>query len=225
MSSPESFSPAESADGENISTQELIALVRDSAAASSKSGQNVATIPEAIFWRITDEQARALAEIFGSFMFMRLPRSEVRFFEWLRATDEEVWNNLWGEDIPEGESEEPYLVGVGVLPEMLREARGFPICDLTRQPNFFFSIKNFNAEEIKPLIDATLQRVEERQTLSLQELFLLEIRRAPIDAWRFAYMYGAEVGEVKRLAAELVEDGLLRYAAEREDMSDFLSWE
>lgn len=182
-------------------------------------------IPDEFFWKISKEQAQELAAAFGTTVFLRLPESERKFFEWLRRTEPEVWQDLWGMDIPDGESEEPYLVGMGLLPEMLHEARGFPICDLTTQANFFFSIKNFHAEEIKPVIDAILQRMEDKVDVSPKELFLMEIRRAPIDVWRFAYFYRLPVADVKRLAAELVEDGLLRYASSREEMSDFLEWE
>lgn len=182
-------------------------------------------IPDEFFWKISKEQAQELAAAFGTTVFLRLPESERKFFEWLRRTEPEVWQDLWGMDIPDGESEEPYLVGMGLLPEMLHEARGFPICDLTTQANFFFSFKNFHAEEIKPVIDAILQRMEDKVDVSPKELFLMEIRRAPIDVWRFAYFYRLPVADVKRLAAELVEDGLLRYASSREEMSDFLEWE
>jgi hypothetical protein len=43
--------------------------------------------------------------------------------------------------------------------------------------------------------------------------------------WRFAYFYRVPVEDVKLIVAELVEDGVLRYAADREDMSEFLQWE
>lgn len=208
-----------------MTSQELLQFFQTRMETVPGMAHSVVTIPDDLFWKISREQAQELASAFGTTVFLRLPESERKFFEWLRRTEPEVWQDLWGMDIPEGESAEPYLVGVGLLPEMVHEARGFPICDLTTQANFFFSIKNFHAEEIKPVIDAILQRMEDRVDVSPKELFLMEIRRAPIDVWRFAYFYRLPVADVKHLAAELVEDGLLRYASEREDMSDFLEWE
>ncbi len=208
-----------------MTTEELIHFVHSQMVQPHTMAHAIVTIPDEIFWTITREQATALTEAFGTTVFLRLPESEQKFFEWLRRTEPAVWNDLWGMDVPEGESEEPYLVGLGLLPEMLHEARGFPICDLTTQPNFFFSIKNFNAEEIKPMIDAIVQRIENKVDVSAKEILLMEIRRAPIDAWRFAYFYKVPIDDVKLIVAELVEDGVLRYAADREDMSEFLEWE
>lgn len=208
-----------------MTSQELLLYVQSRMETIPGMAHSAVMIPDEFFWKISKEQAQELAAAFGTTVFLRLPESERKFFEWLRRTEPEVWQDLWGMDIPDGESEEPYLVGMGLLPEMLHEARGFPICDLTTQANFFFSIKNFHAEEIKPVIDAILQRMEDKVDVSPKELFLMEIRRAPIDVWRFAYFYRLPVADVKRLAAELVEDGLLRYASSREEMSDFLEWE
>lgn len=208
-----------------MTTQELIGYVHSLIEQPAGMAHAVVTIPDDIFWSISREQAEALTEAFGTTVFLRLPESEKKFFDWLRSTEPAVWQDLWGMDIPDGESDEPYLVGMGLLPEMLHEARGFPICDLTTQPNFFFSIKNFNAEEIKPMIDAIVQRIENKVDVSAKEILLMEIRRAPIDVWRFAYFYRVPVEDVKLIVAELVEDGILRYAANREDMSEFLQWE
>ncbi|MCU0427603.1 MAG: hypothetical protein MUF71_18480 [Candidatus Kapabacteria bacterium] len=208
-----------------MTSEELLLYIQPRIESVPGMAHGVVTIPDQIFWNITPEQAEELASAFGTTVFLRLPESEKKFFEWLRSTEPSVWQDLWGMDIPEGESDEPYLVGMGLLPEMVREQRGFPICDLTTEANFFFSIKNFNAEEIKPLIDAILQRMEDKIDVSAKEILLMEIRRAPIDVWRFAYFYRVPVADVKRMVAELVDDGLLRYAASREEMSDFLSWE
>ncbi len=208
-----------------MTTQELIGYVHSRIEQPLAMAHAVVAIPNDIFWSISREQAEALTEAFGTTVFLRLPESEKKFFDWLRSTEPAVWQDLWGMDIPDGESDEPYLVGMGLLPEILHEARGFPICDLTTQSNFFFSIKNFNAEEIKPMIDAIVHRMGNKVDVSAKELLLMEIRRAPIDVWRFAYFYRVPVQDVKLIVAELVEDGVLRYAADREDMSEFLQWE
>lgn len=208
-----------------MTTQELTAYIYNNLEHDAESTLQVVEIPDEIFWKIDPKQAKEIAEHFGAGVFLRLPASERAFFEWLKMQEESVWNDLWASDFPdETEQTAPYLVGISLLPEMITEGRGFPICDLSTQPNYFFSYKNFNAEEIKPLIDAVQQRIEDKVDVSPKEVFLMEIRRAPIDVWRFAYFYRLPIQEVKRYAAELVEDGVLRTAS-RENMSDFWAWE
>jgi hypothetical protein len=208
-----------------MTTQELTTYIHDHLEHNAESTLATVEIPDEIFWTITREQAKEVAEHFGGAVFLRLPASERKFFEWLRSEEESVWNDLWASDYPdENEQTPPYLVGISLLPEMVYEARGFPICDLSTQPNYFFSYKNFNAEEIKPMIDAIVQRIEDKVDVAPKEILLMEIRRAPIDAWRFAYFYKMPIAEVKRMVADLVEDGLLRVTT-RENMSDFWGWE
>jgi hypothetical protein len=210
-----------------MTIQELTSYIYDNAVEQNSAPYSVVEIPDEIFWTIEREQAKELAETFGTSIFLRLPPSEREFFEWLRRTEPLVWEDVWAMDIPDtvpGTEADPYIVGIGLLAEMVYEARGFPICDLTTQPNFFFSIKNFNAEEIKPLVDAVVQRMEDNVEMSVKEILLMEIRRAPIDVWRFAHVYRVPVEQVKAAALDLVEDGLMRYAGTREEMSDFLEW-
>jgi hypothetical protein len=210
-----------------MTTQELTRYIRDNAAEQPSMPYSVVEIPDEIFWTIGREQAKELAETFGMSIFLRLPPSERAFFEWLRRAEPLVWEDVWAMDIPDsvpGAENDRYIVGIGLLEEMITEARGFPICDLTTQPNFFFSIKNFNAEEIKPLVDAVMQRMENNVEMSVKEILVMEIRRAPIDVWRFAHLYNVPVEQVKAAALDLVDDGLMRRAETREEMSDFLEW-
>ncbi|MCS6807292.1 MAG: hypothetical protein RML40_00525 [Bacteroidota bacterium] len=207
-----------------MTVQELCEYIQQRIEILPGTSRSVVSIPDEVFWRITRTQAQEIVAHFGASVFLRLPESECHFFEWLKHVDYDVWSDLWDTDIPEGESNEPYLVSLGLLPEMVHESRGFPICDLITQTNFFFSIKSFNAEEIKPVIDAILQRIEDKHELSMKEILLMEIRRAPIDIWRFAYFYRLPVAEVKQMIIEFVDDGLLRHASSREDISDVLDW-
>lgn len=210
---------------QKLTTQELTTYIHNHLEREAESTLQSVEIPDELFWNISREQAKELADHFGANVFLRLPASERKFFEWLKVQEPEVWSDLWASDFPdETEHTAPYLVGISLLPEMVMEGRGFPICDLSSQPNYFFSYKNFNAEEIKPLVDAILQRMENKVELSAKEVFVMEIRRAPIDVWRFAYFYHLPVQDVKRVAAELVEDGLLQVAS-RENISDFWGWE
>ena len=84
---------------------------------------------------MSNEQAEHLSRRLGPTTLMKLPDSEIKFFEWVKKEDREVWNDLW--DNPE---EEEYLVGMNFLPRFVKkEGRGFPICDLLSVNNYFFT--------------------------------------------------------------------------------------
>jgi hypothetical protein len=214
-----------------MSDYELFEYVRAQVAATSGDAPYpcVEFAPE-VLQSLSAEQAVFLAERFGAGVLMRLPESEQRFFEWLRGSAPEVWHDVWDSDDEEdneddgnGEHTSPqaelYTVGLGLLPEIIQEDRGFPICDLVREQNFYFSLKSLNAEEAKPFVDAAVSAVETGERLSLAQMLMLEIRRAPIDVWRFAYLYRLPVAEAKKTALQLIQDGLLKHGSTREELS------
>jgi len=153
-------------------------------------------------------------------MFMRLPASDIRFFEWLKHADENVWNDLWLDDI----QPEPYVVGMALLPDIVRSNRGFPICDLVNRPNFYFTHLHVLGEEAKPYLEALRMRLEKGDELGIPELFLLELTQEPIDIWRFAYLYRVPISTVKQAVMQLVGDELLMYTPTREELSDYLNF-
>lgn len=183
--------------------------------------------PPEVWAAITPELAAKLAEQHQSSVFVRLPQPEIEFFEWLRYHDTEIWRDLWEVTpeeavLPEELQAVSYLVGIGLISELVVPGRGFPICDLIQNPNYYFSIKNLRAEEAKPFIDAALAHIDNNQPLSPAECFLLELRRASIDIWRFAYLYHISPDNAKRVALQLAQDGLLDYAPGRDDVSQYL---
>ena len=64
---------------------------------------------------------------------MKLPPSEISFFEWLKKNDNIVWNDLWNED------EDLYQVSIDLLPQFSDNRNGFPICDLQDGLNYYFT--------------------------------------------------------------------------------------
>lgn len=152
---------------------------------------------------LTREQAQELVARYGSRTMIPLPEREVEFFNWLRGVDPDVWNDLWGED------ETPYLVSLAYLPDLLPRGRGFLICDLTKQPNLWFGAESITREEGVGLLDASINLVRDSGRISMEQAFVVEAWRAPIDVWRFAWMYNRPLDEVKALAAWLVGEGVL----------------
>lgn len=175
--------------------------------------------PQEIFDTLTVETAKALAKEFHAHTLIRLSERDFEFFEWLKTAEPAVWHDLWDAD------EEPYIVGIGILPELLGKNRGFPICDLLEQPNNYFTYKHFIDEESRPYLDAVQARFEGDEQLSLVEAFVLELRRDPIDIWRFAYNYKVSPDDVRAVVIQLVQDGLLQYTPDREELSAFLDFE
>jgi hypothetical protein len=174
---------------------------------------------DAVLAMLEPAQAQYIADRFGAGVFMRLPEREVKFFTWLREAAPAVWEDLWGSDEI---GLEPYIVGIGLLPQITQHGRGYPICDLVSEQNFYFSSKSFNAEEAKPYMDAAVALFEDKKEISLEQAFMLELRRAPIDIWRFAYMYNLPVAAVKNAALKLIQDGLLKAASTRDELSDLM---
>lgn len=193
---------------------ELLQWVRDN------RQDNIVEFPEEVLRSLSDEQARLLAREFGSDTMVRLPASDVRFFEWLRREDAGVWNDLWKDEV----EPVPYVVGMALLPDVLRSNRGFPICDLVELPNFYFTHKHVRGEEARPYLEAVRLRLENGEELGVPELLLLEISQEPIDIWRFAYLYRIPVGLAKQAVQQLVEDEMLVYTPTRDELSDYLDF-
>ena len=169
-------------------------------------------ITEEEIGRLTREQAEELVALYGSSALMTLPHKEREFFTWLRQNDEPIWNDLWGSD------ETPYQVSLGYLPDLLPNRRGFVICDLVDNPNYYFTIDDISAENGSAYLDAALEIVKNEGRLSMDQAFVVEVWRAPIDQWRFAYMYRQPLAEVKNMVQWLLSEEILTpHASEQEE--------
>lgn len=164
---------------------------------------HIAEISDAEMSTLSAEQVQELVARFGGNTLIRLPEREQQFFEWLRQHDLPVWEDLWG-----GE-EEPYVVSISYISDLLPKRRGFLICDLAEQQNFIFSEHNITRDEGKLMVDAALDVVAAKGRLTMDQAFMVEVWRAPIDIWRFTYMYGVALSEAKRMVLWLISEGAL----------------
>lgn len=162
---------------------------------------------------ISREQAEKIVALYGTSSLMMLPERERAFFDWLKENDRPIWDDLWAGD------EEPYLVSMSYLLDLLPKRRGFLICDLTEHQNYFFTAEQI-AEDGKALLDASLEIVQNNGQLSIDKAFVVEIWRAPIDIWRFAYMYNQPLETVRDMTHWLLQEEILHLPMPDEPESD-----
>lgn len=197
-----------------MTNEELIAYCQNSI-----ETRNYILFEESVFAEITAEQARMLADKYASDTLMMLPQYEIDFFEWLRTEDEQIWLDLWGDD-----SNEPYLVGMYFLPRLVnRDGRGFPICDLIDNDNYYFTAAQMQDEEGKAIIDVARNRFQNNEDLTTAQLLALEISISPIDIWHFAYKHNISLADAKNAVAELVEDRALVHITSAEHLARFIN--
>jgi hypothetical protein len=174
--------------------------------------------PDEIFDVITQEQAEMLSKRFSKTSLMKLPEFEILFFEWLKAVDPEVWDDLW-----KSNEEQPYIVGISFLPALIdKNGRGFPICDLLNEDNYYFSSAHLITEEAKMLVESVKARFLEKEKLTVEQLLALEISLSPIDIWHFAYKYELTPARAKEAVARLVADKVLIHIKEADKLADFV---
>ena len=114
--------------------------------------------PEELFQAIPKETTEKVVKQFGSRSLMRLPEREIKYFEWLKEADPEVWHDLWNDD--EGET---YLVGISFLPMFSDITRGFPICDLEHYDNYYFTLTHFVEKESTIFLESVKKRFVDKK--------------------------------------------------------------
>lgn len=159
---------------------------------------------------LTKEQAEELTLLFGGNTMIRLPEKEQDFFNWLFEQDKSVWSDLWNE-----EDERQYYVSMAHLTSFLPGQRGFPICDLVNQENFFFTQEEITETDGKIYVERALDIINEKGQLSMDQAFMVEVWRGPIDQWRFAWMYNLPLDEVKKMVRWLIKEGVLNVPRQR----------
>lgn len=197
----------------------LIASLKSQVSDSESRG--IITFDEEILSALTPDDAKLIISQIGSTHLLKLPQKEIAFFEWLKEIHPLVWKDLWGSD----DSEHEYTVGMDLLPLMLDPVRGFPICDLITQENFFFVPDHLIGEEISFYLEAVKERYLKQETVTVAQLLVLEISMAPIDAWRFSYHHRIEFDRVMKAIQDLKEEGMLLHLGRAEDLADFISFE
>ena len=159
---------------------------------------------------LQSEQAEELVALFGGNVLIPLPERERTFFSWLRKHDPHVWNDLWGSD-----EDESYYVSLSHLTSFMPKQRGFPICDLVEHDNYYFTSDEITESDGKVYVESALDIVAENGKLSMDQAFMVEVWRGPIDQWRFAYMYNLPLAEVKKMVHWLISEGVLGVPRQR----------
>lgn len=181
---------------------------------------NLMRIPEELIEEIDEAKAFLIRDRFRGNVFLELPERERKFFEWLRREKPEVWKDLWG-DV--ADSEELYRVSIEFLITLMSEnGRGFPICDLMENDNYYFAPIHINGRENELLAGTVKTRFMNKQKLTAAQLLLMEISLEAIDIWHFAYKYGLSIAAARKAADELVEDGIIVHFRKADQLANFI---
>lgn len=199
---------------EKLTLKKLIDIINNQSAQS-----HFIELSDEIFLSLTNDVASELADKYGSSILMKLPSREIRFFEWLHENDKEIWDDLWGNT-----DEEPYIVGISFLPVLLDKMRGYPICDLMNNENYFFTSAHIVDKESEILLESAKTRFLNKEDLSVAQLLILQISISPTDIWHFAYNYRIDLNEAKQAVEELVQDNALVHLKEAEHLAPFINF-
>ncbi len=174
------------------------------------------------FATMSEDDAAALIERFGSTTLMLLPTHERVFNEWLREADPAVWNDLWS-DAPELQ----YAVSLAFLPEFRGTGTegSFPICDLQSVDNFFFTPEMLLERESTDFVEAVRTRFLSGGSMSPEQALTLEISTGPTDIWHFAYRRGVDLERAKKAVASLVDDRIVVHVPRADHLSTFFGTE
>ena len=176
--------------------------------------EGVLSVSDEEILALSDDDVDSVILACDATTLMRLPPREQEFFEWLRERDPLVWNDLWADD-PD------MLVSIHFLKELRTADRGFVICELEHQPNFYFTERHLKPEGLEAL-SVIMAKIERGEDLAAGEVLLFEIIRAPIDIWHFCYKYSVPIESGKRAVESLVEHGFLVHLPLREDLIPYL---
>ncbi len=207
-------------------------------------GKNYIIFPEELIDKLTEHHAVIIRDYLDTVQLFRLHNSEIKFFEWLKENDIEVWNDLWkldnpvdedinDEDVNDGfevvndkvEDKVDYLVSKIFLPVILKkDGRGFPICDLVTTDNYYFTPHQLPDDESKIFVESSKERFLKKEVLTTAQLLAIEISMGDIDIWHFAYKHKIELPKAKKAVWDMVEDGILVHLKESEHLIPFLNF-
>jgi hypothetical protein len=171
---------------------------------------------------MSEEDAAALIEQFGSTTLMLLPSHERAFHDWLREAEPPVWNDLWSEA-----PEQLYAVSLAFLSEFRGTGTegAFPICDLQTVDNYFFTPDMLLDRESTDFVEAVRSRFLAGGSLSPEQALTVEISTGPMDIWHFAYRRGVDLARAKKAVASLVEDRIVVHVPKADHLSTFFGAE
>jgi hypothetical protein len=179
---------------------------------------HVLVIPAEFFKELDEQQAKFITSKFSHDVLIKLPQREIIFFEWLKENDEAIWKDLWSDELFE-----PYMVGIIFLHILIdKNYRGFPICDLLENENYYFTSRHMVDLESKILVESAQTRFLEDEPLTAAQLLALNISMGPIDIWHFAYKNGVDLFRAKKAVHQLVADGVLVHLKDAGHLATFV---
>lgn len=177
----------------------------------------VIEFPEEVFSSLTSGIAVEIMQRHGAHALMMLPRSEQEFFSWLRVNDEKVWNDLWSDA-----GDPAYVVSLAFLPAFLDPSRGFPICDLENEDNYFFLPRLLHGEHAHDFVEAVRERFLAKEKITVEQLLALECSMSPIDIWHFAWHHGIDLARAKEAVHHLKEEKILLHLTSSADLAEYI---
>jgi hypothetical protein len=174
---------------------------------------------EALF-SLSQEDIRQLKNNDKGAVLVRLPQSEISFYDWLKKEAFPIWKDLWQED-----DLQLYTISIDLLPALLKTNNTFPICDLVSADNYFFTSKM-----IKPLgwaqMDVITQKIKNSGSGKLlpEEGLLFSISQHPTDIWHFCYQNNLPLNKAHKIVEEAVYNGWLVHLPNSDDLLTYIDF-
>ena len=164
---------------------------------------------------IRADEVNHVIDFFHGYSLVKLPQTEIDFFEWLKKNEPAVWGDLWGAEV------DLYLVSTDFLRRLSGNNPQLPICDLVDQDNFWFCNRHIKPKGMEQL-EEVLLKIDGGLELSVAELFLFEISVNSTDIWHFAYQHNLDVQEMKEVISDMVYKSWLVHLPDREDLVKYI---
>lgn len=178
----------------------------------------VLEIPEFIFKLLNEEQTKLFENEYPNETMFKLPEREIKFFDWLKKNDPNIWADIWSDDLFP-----PYYVSIGLFHLFIEDGyKGFPICDLQNNDNYYFAPQHLADKESGILVESAKSRYMEREALTIPQWLALSISMGPLDIWHFSYKNELSLSDCKDSVKMLVEENLLVHLKEAEHLSIFV---
>jgi hypothetical protein len=115
-------------------------------------------------------------------------------------------------------------VGMSFLPVLINKMRGYPICDLLDNDNYYFTSAHIVDKESEILLESARTRFMNNEDLTTAQLLILQISVSPTDIWHFAYNFNIDINEAKKAVEDLVQDNALVHLKEVEYLAPFIDF-
>jgi len=164
---------------------------------------------------LSTKEVNHITEFFHGYTLMQLPQSEISFFEWLKDSDKDVWDDLWGDHV------DTYLVSIDFLQTLTGDNPRFQICDLVETDNYWFSPRHIKPKGMEELEDV-VSKIEDGEKLNASDVFLFELSQNSIDLWHFCYKHEIDMAKMKSLISDMVYNGFLVHLTSRDDLVKYI---